>query len=84
MIDALGMHTKPGAADDDILEDATLVEHLEHTQAALAHLKIRAEHTRAAEDEINRTKEVYGAVGVRGATIYLLLKDLSKVRWRRC
>nr|SYZ35238.1 PtDNAH9b [Paramecium tetraurelia] len=66
-------------AEGDILEDIALIENLEYSKKISTEIAEKVEIAKATEAKINETSEQYRNAAARGALIYFLLTDLSKI-----
>lgn len=66
-------------AKGDILEDIELIENLEYSKKISVEIAEKVEVAKVTEAKINETSELYRSAASRGALVYFLLSDLSKV-----
>lgn len=66
-------------AKGDILDDIQLIENLEYSKKLSSEIEEKVKIAKITEGKINETSENYRPVAVRGALIYFMLSDLSKV-----
>lgn len=66
-------------AQGDILEDIALIENLEYSKKISVEIAEKVEIAKTTEAKINETSELYRPAASRGALIYFLLTDLSKI-----
>lgn len=66
-------------AKGDILDDIALIENLEYSKKISVEIAEKVEIAKTTEAKINETSELYRPAASRGALIYFLLTDLSKI-----
>jgi dynein heavy chain len=66
-------------AKGDILDDIALIENLEYSKKISVEIAEKVEIAKVTEAKINETSELYRPAASRGALIYFLLTDLSKI-----
>jgi dynein heavy chain len=63
----------------DILDDIALIENLEYSKKISVEIAEKVEIAKSTEAKINETSEMYRPAAARGALIYFLLTDLTKI-----
>ena len=66
-------------AKGDILDDIALIENLEYSKKISVEIAEKVEIAKITEAKINETSELYRPAASRGALVYFLLTDLSKI-----
>ncbi|KAK3551295.1 hypothetical protein QTP70_013939, partial [Hemibagrus guttatus] len=67
------------AAEGSFLQDAALVEQLEHTKDTAAHIQNKVIEARENELKINETRELYRPVAQRATLLYFIIKELHNI-----
>lgn len=67
------------AADDNILEDASLVKNLEITKQTATEVENKMAEAKKAEKKINDAREIYRPAAARASLLFFVLNDLEKI-----
>jgi dynein heavy chain len=74
-----GLLYKLANAQGDILDDIALIEQLESSKKLSINIAEKVEIAKTTEAKINETSEIYRPAATRGALLYFLFTDLSKI-----
>ena len=74
-----GLLYKLANAQGDILDDIALIEQLESSKKLSINIAEKVQIAKTTESKINETSEIYRPAATRGALLYFLLTDLTKI-----
>ena len=74
-----GLLYKLANAQGDILDDIALIEQLESSKKLSINIAEKVLIAKTTEAKINETSEIYRPAATRGALLYFLLTDLTKI-----
>ena len=67
------------SAGDDIINDTTLVNNLEHTKKTAAEIEVKVRDAKKTSSEIDTAREIYRKSASRASVLYFILNDLNKI-----